>query len=304
MTCHVSVMPAEVISNLQSATGGAFLDCTFGGGGHSRQILDQNPENSVFAIDRDLDALARAETWSSKYSGRLVITHCSFKGLALLTDGKKFNGVLADLGTSVDQLESDRGFSFRRPAALDMRMDQTQELTAEKIVNEYSEHEIYVLLRKGGVGNEARLIARAIVKNRPIRDTAQLAELIAGSIKHTQKEQGKNRHPATLAFQALRIAVNDELSEIEALLDLIPNIVKSKARAVIISFHSLEDKLVAGRMRSWENTDSTPALWAGPVKSKGSLGKLLTRKAATPGTTELESNPKSRSARMRVFEFN
>ena len=304
-TKHVPVLSQEVLEYLQAEqNAGEYLDCTLGGGGHTRQILDVNAGNSVVAIDRDTDAIERSRSWSGNYEGRLDILHSNFKSLDQFVGKKKFRGILADLGTSVDQLEGERGFSFKKSGPLDMRMDPTSELSAAQIVNELSEHDLFVTLRKGGVTKEAKPIARAVVRNRPITDTKQLASIISSVASKFDKEHGKTRHAATLAFQAIRIAVNDEFSEIEALLDFIPKISAPQARAVIISFHSLEDKLVANCMRHWERPDSAPALWSVAASlSKPSLGQLLTRKAVTPTELELEQNPKSRSSRLRAFEF-
>ncbi|MCB0340553.1 MAG: 16S rRNA (cytosine(1402)-N(4))-methyltransferase RsmH, partial [Bdellovibrionales bacterium] len=184
----------------------------------------------------------------------------------------------------------------------DMRMDQTQDLSAEEIVNKTSPRELFVILKKGGVGRDAKNIAQAIVANRPIQTTGQLARIAENSA--SKKTREKAVHPATVVFQAIRMEVNEELSQIESLLEVIPRLISARGRASIITFHSLEDKLVTSRMRHWEKPDTAPPGWKGDRSRDIALGTLLTRKPIVAGEDELAANPGARSARLRVFEFN
>jgi 16S rRNA (cytosine1402-N4)-methyltransferase len=297
---HIPVMLEEVLSGLKASKGGEFLDCTFGGGGHSRAILEANQNNVVYAIDRDPQAVERAENEFEDYidAGRLLIWHAAFSDLSTLLNGKKFNGILADLGVSSDQLSGgERGFSFKDTSALDMRMDSSASYSAADVVNETSERELVSILRRGGVSDfEARAVAREIVKARPLASTADLAAAV-----HRSAKSNKGFDSATLAFQAIRIEVNHEFDEIESLMDMAVEALYAKGRLVVISFHSLEDQLVAKRMRKWGTGDAYPANWPGQHEAK-TLGSLLTKKALLPTEEELTRNSRSRSARLRIFE--
>lgn len=300
-THHIPVLLQEAVEGLHAIGGGVFLDCTFGGGGHSQAILEANSENIVVGADRDKRALLRAESVASKYVGRFESIHSSFSDLSTKLDGRKFNGILADLGISTDQLKEDRGFSFGDDSALDMRMDESSELSAAQIVNSYDPQELFVILKEGGVGAEARAIAQAIVAARPLETTKELARVIA-RVPQRGRAKGKQSNPATVVFQAIRIAVNDEFAQIKALLKAIPLLITPGGRLAIISFHSLEDKAVTRVLRKWEG-EQAPALWPG-ARSEKSFGTLLTKKAILPAEQECKENPSARSARLRVFEFN
>ena len=297
---HTSVMLAEVLEFLKASEGGLFLDCTFGGGGHSKAILEASADSKVIGLDQDIRAIDRAEALLSAYPDRLSLHHTPFSNLDKIIGDKKFDGVLADLGISSDQLAEGRGFSFKDEDSLDMRMNEHADLSAKDIVNTFEEGEIFRLLKKGGVGKEARAATRAIVQNRPFED----AKALAGSVKRAVErfERGKKRNPATLIFQAIRIAVNKELEELETLLEKIPGHVKPGGRLALITFHSLEDKLTARTMRKWRG-ESGPALWGGAPETE-SLGKMLTSKAVEPSDEEISNNRRARSARLRVFEFS
>lgn len=305
---HISVMMNEVVEYLKAAEqGGSYLDCTLGGGGHTCAILQANSENTVVAIDRDESAIARMQArMTEDQSGRLELLYGSFGAANHLLaeahpgDVPEFKGILADLGLSTDQIKEGRGFSFSDSDTLDMRMDKAQSVSAAEIVNEASEQELFIILKKGGVGKDARRIARAILAARPLESAARLAEVISSA--SSRETRAKKVHPATVPFQALRIEVNQELHEIESLLSVSPDLVVRNGRMAVISFHSIEDKLVTKTMRSWEG-ESAPANWAGPVTSKPSLGRLITRKAVVPQAEEIKRNPAARSARLRVFEF-
>jgi len=302
---HVPVMLNEVLTALKAQEGGTFLDCTLGGAGHTKAILAANPNNIVFAIDRDLDAVRRArENLADEIkAGRLMIEHASFSDLSqldfsCLKNGLEFRGILADLGLSSDQLAASRGFSFHDEGVLDMRMDQNSAYSANEVVNLTSEKELFAILKRGGVGNEARRIVREIINARPIRNTSELAEVVRRVAMNT-----KGFDPSTVAFQAIRIEVNQEYSQILDMLNVAIKLLSVGGRLAVISFHSLEDKLVAKEMRRWVGADSTPANWPGSHMAV-SLGMLLTKKALLPTAEEIERNTRSRSARLRVFEKN
>lgn len=299
-TSHVPVMPDEVLSWLKAEQGGDFLDCTLGGGGHTMAILKANKNNTVVAVDRDSRAIIRAGRRLEEFGSRVRIVHSNFSQVHEALSDMKFDGMLVDLGLSTDQLKENRGFSFNDESELDMRMDESQELSAFMLVNKITKKELTTLLLKGGVGKEAGLVAAAITAARPISKTSELARVINKAL--AGKGKAKKHNPSTVIFQAIRMAVNDEVNEIKGVLDEAPKLLKKGGRLAVISFHSLEDKLVAGAMRDWASRGSYPALWRGVVKEK-SLGKLLTKKAVTPGEKEIRENPASRSARLRVFEF-
>lgn len=296
---HVPVMSAEVIAQLRAKQGGDYVDCTLGGGGHSQAILKANSKNSVLAFDRDQQAVKRAKLLLQEFNNRIEIVCAPFSTVERYARGRRFDGVLADLGLSTDQLHEQRGFSFNDQGPLDMRMDQAQALSADLLLNTKSFHELFVIFKQGGVGSMAKSLARAIVKARPIENTAQFVEIIQGIAK--KYVSSKKVHPATLVFQALRMQVNQELNELKALLESVPGVVKSGARLAIICFHSLEDRMVASTMRSWQG-EAAPASWPGATSRKG-LGTIVTKKALVPSEQEIECNKAARSARLRVFEF-
>ena len=301
VTCHISVLLAESVEAVGASAGGRFLDCTLGGAGHTQALLDASADSSVVAIDRDLRAIGRAQKRLAPYEGRVVLHHAAFSKLPSLVgkapfESRSFHGMLADLGVSTDQIREGRGFSFHDGASLDMRMNEDEGSTAEDLVNTASEQELFIILKEGGVGFEARAIARAIVAKRPFHSAAELSKVI-NQLPHKKGQT----NPSTLAFQALRMAVNRELEEIDALLQAAPRLVRQGGKLAVITFHSLEDKAVARTMRAWEG-EKEPALWPG-AKATKSLGRVVSKKAITPSDEELQTNPSARSARLRVFQF-
>lgn len=299
-TRHIPVLLNEVLTALRAAEGGNFLDCTLGGAGHTQAILNANRENRVTAADRDVRALERARVRLSEFGERVSLNHLRFSELEDALQGQRFNGMLADLGISTDQLFEERGFSFKDQALLDMRMDETQEFSAYHLVNEISERELYVTLRQGGVGPEAKQIAHAITRARPIERTTDLAQIIAEVLKGRHRE--KSVHPATVTFQALRMKVNDERGQIDSLLAAAPKLVSAGGRFAVITFHSIEDKVITQQMRAWQQGQAFSSLMpGGPRPTK--LGRMVEKKAVLPDASELERNPSARSARLRVFEF-
>jgi 16S rRNA (cytosine1402-N4)-methyltransferase len=298
---HVPVLLREVVEQLQAEKGGMFLDCTFGGGGHTRALLEASPDSWVVALDRDRRAIERGLTWAQGYNERLTLIHATFSKAREVVGRIRFDGILADLGMSTDQLREGRGFSFADEGALDMRMDEQAPLTAQDFINTASEREIYRALAEGGVGQSAYQLARVLINERPFESAKQLADLVRASF--LGKKGPSKVHPATVVFQALRMKINHEREEIEELMSVAPDLVKGAgSRLAVITFHSIEDTLVAREMRRWESAGSYPASWRGPRTDK-QLGRCVSRKPTCPDEDEVRLNPASRSARLRVFEF-
>ncbi|MBD1879471.1 16S rRNA (cytosine(1402)-N(4))-methyltransferase RsmH [Coleofasciculus sp. FACHB-T130] len=278
---HLSVLSRELIAGLAIRPGGHYLDATVGGGGHSRLMLEAAPDVRVTAIDQDEQAIAAAKTQLHDFGERIQFWHGNFTKYQ--PNGLTFDGIIADLGVSSAQFDvPERGFSFRHQADLDMRMNQQQSLTAAEVINHWKEAELADIFFKYGEERLSRRIARAIVEKRPFQTTTELAEAIAYSVPR-QYRYGRI-HPATRVFQALRIVVNDELKSLETFLNQAPTWLKPGGRIGIISFHSLEDRLVKHGFRE------LPIL------------QVLTKKPITPQDDELENNPRSRSAKLRIAE--
>lgn len=296
-------MKEEVINYLKAKEGGVFLDCTLGGAGHTKAILDANKNNIVYAIDRDINAIERAKDFLKDYKDRVFLYNTEFSNAnSSIFNGIKFDGILADLGLSQDELKENRGFSFNDESFLDMRMNQESVLTASNIVNEFESKELYKILKIGGVGKEAGSIVNAILKNRPINSAKELSQIIKSATFKFYK--GKKLNPSALTFQAIRIAVNNEFGEIKKLLENVPSLAKPQARLVVICFHSLEDKIVTSTLRSFEKGENDKiSLMVAKEEVKG-IGKLITKKALVPTQEEIQENFASRSSLMRVFEFN
>jgi 16S rRNA (cytosine1402-N4)-methyltransferase len=300
---HVTVLLEEAVAALNIRPDGVYVDATFGRGGHSRAILARlGPEGRLIALDRDTAAVAAGEAWHDR---RFALVHTAFSGLdeAMRHQGiDRVDGVLFDLGVSSPQLdEAARGFSFRFDAPLDMRMDTTRGLTAAQWLNQAEEEEIARVVRDYGEERFARQVARAVVKARaetPLATTRQLATLVAGAVR--TRERGQD--PATRTFQAVRIFVNRELEEIEAALPQAVGLLKPGGRLVVISFHSLEDRMVKRFMRSESEGEQLPPEI--PVTAAALRpGRLrLVGKALRPSETECRSNPRARSATLRVAE--
>jgi 16S rRNA (cytosine1402-N4)-methyltransferase len=297
---HIPVMVEEVLEALRAGSGGVFLDCTFGSGGHTQAILNASADSWVVALDRDARAIKRGEPLVAEFGDRLTLVHAPFSEVDSAQSFRGFDGVLADLGMSTDQLKEGRGFSFSDHEAFDMRMDESQGMSAQEFVNTSSEREIYLALAEGGVGKNARMIARTIARERPFTSGQHLADTIKSS--HLGKSRESRVHPATVVFQAIRMKVNDELGQLERLLERVSRITKKGSRFAVITFHSVEDKVVANRMRSWESGGTYPASWRG-ARTEIRIGRMVNRKAIVPSEREIEANPASRSARLRVFEF-
>tara|TARA_B100000795_G_scaffold22550_1_gene15010 strand:- start:294 stop:1205 length:912 start_codon:yes stop_codon:yes gene_type:complete len=297
-------MLKEVIEALCVKADGIYLDCTFGRGGHSSEILKLlGDKGKLIAFDRDLDAVNVGKKIADK---RFEIEHCAFSEIDKILkkkDIKKLDGILMDLGISSPQIdEARRGFSFRFDAILDMRMDQTQGITAAEVVNTYEEKDLIYALKTYGEEKFAKKIVKAIIEyreiNGPITMTLELAELI----KKVVPQRNLKKNPATKTFQALRILVNKEMEELENTLPTVFNYLKPKARLVVISFHSLEDRIVKNYTKHKIKTDFIPK----NIPIRASEIKLapfkIAQKMITPSPHEIERNPRSRSAKLRVIE--
>lgn len=278
---HVPVLSQEVIAGLQLRSGGQYLDTTVGGGGHSALILQADPTIRLTALDQDAMALQAARQRLAEFGNRVSLHHCNFADYD--PGDQRFDGILADLGVSSAQFDwGDRGFSFRQAAPLDMRMNQQQPLTAAEIVNTWDETELANLIYTYGEERLSRRIAHRIVESRPLQTTSQLAELIFHTVPRSYR-YGRI-HPATRTFQALRIAVNRELEVLEKLLQQAPHWLNPGGRLAIISFHSLEDRIVKHTLK--ESNDL----------------KVITKKPIVPTEDELSNNTRSRSAKLRIAE--
>jgi len=278
---HVPVLSRELIEGLDIRPGGHYLDATVGGGGHTQLILAAAPDVRVMAIDRDDDALRAAKAKLEQYGDQVQFWHGNFADYK--PGDVLFDGIIADLGVSSAQFDiPERGFSFRHAADLDMRMDRRQSLTAADIINQWDEKQLADAFYKYGEERLSRQIARRIVEKRPFQTTNELADAIAHSVP--RKYRYGRIHPATRVFQALRIVVNQELSSLETFLNKAPTWLEPEGRIGIISFHSLEDRIVKHSLR-----DST-------------LLRVLTKKPIIAQEQELQENPRSRSAKLRFAE--
>ncbi len=305
MSTHVPVMLAEVLAALSPRDGGIYLDATFGGGGYTSAIL-QAAACTVWAIDRDPDAIARGAELAASHPGRLHLLHGAFGDMMDLLGAHgvtALDGIVFDLGVSSFQLDQpDRGFSFRHDGPLDMRMARSGP-TAADLVNRLSERELADTLYEFGEERASRRIAKAIVSAReaePITTTGRLAEVIRSVLPPDRK----GHHPATRSFQALRIRVNDELGQIEAALDQATRLLAPGGRLVVVSFHSLEDRLVKRFMVETTGRTPGPSRYdpAGLLTRSDTDFRLVTSGATKPGDSETNTNPRARSARLRALQ--
>jgi 16S rRNA (cytosine1402-N4)-methyltransferase len=302
---HAPVLCDEALEALAVRPGGFYVDATFGRGGHAREIVTRlGPEGMLLALDRDPEAVSHGKALFAS-DPRVSILHAPFSELAarVAAVGRAVDGVLLDLGVSSPQLDQPgRGFSFQRDGALDMRMDPTRGASAAEWLTAVSERELADVIARFGEDRFARRIARAIVAARgvePLATTGQLAAIVAGAVP--TRESGK--HPATRTFQAIRMRVNRELEELEAVLPQAVDVLAPRGRLAVISFHSLEDRAVKRFMRAQSQED--PA-WAGlplatvPPAARPRLARI--GKAVFPGEAEIRRNPRARSAVLRVAE--
>ena len=304
---HVSVLLHECIDNLNIRPDGIYVDGTLGMGGHSEQIAARLTTGKLIGIDRDETAIERAGARLAPFGDRVRLVHGNFRDAAAILDRlgiDAVDGMLFDLGVSSPQLdESERGFSYMHDAPLDMRMDATEGLSAWNVVNEWPEGELKRILYEYGEERYAPRIAGAIVRARaqqPIATTMELVDVIRSAMPGAALRE--KQHPAKRSFQAIRIAVNDELGAVASLMETAPDRLKVGGRIAVISFHSLEDRIVKSAIQSRENGCTCPR--EAPVCTCGFVQTLksVTRKPITAGGEELELNPRSRSAKLRVAE--
>jgi 16S rRNA (cytosine1402-N4)-methyltransferase len=296
---HTSVLYQECLEALQPHTGGTYIDGTVGAGGHTLGILQQSaPDGRVIAFDRDPVALALARERVGEFAERVTWLQASFADMGELV-ATQVDGILLDLGVSSMQFDTpERGFSFRYDAPLDMRFSPEQSLTAADLINSYPEAELADIFWRYGEMHDSRRVARVIVANRPISTTTELADLIAA----TTRGRKRRIHPATQPFQALRIAVNDELGALERGLSVAITLLKPGGRVAVISFHSLEDRFVKNLFRDLSRDCVCPPQQPICTCDQRATVKLVTRKAIQASEDEINLNPRSRSARLRVAE--
>lgn len=308
---HLPVLLPECLEGLNIRPDGVYLDCTLGGAGHSGEIYRRlGAGGTLVGIDRDAEAIAAATARLAAIRGEaaFLALHGNFHDASALLDRAgvgRVDGILIDLGVSSHQLDvRERGFSYHDDAPLDMRMDRSQALSAREIVNEYSEDELTRILRDYGEENWARQIARVLCDRRgaaPIETTAQLVEVIDAAIpKKIRARDGS--HPARRTFQALRIAVNDELEPLEPALRALVERLAPGGRLCVITFHSLEDRIVKNTFRNLANPCTCPPQLPVCVCGKRPVVRLVTRKPVTAGEDELAANPRARSASLRIVE--
>ena len=292
---HVSVLLKEAIDFLAIRRGGTYIDATVGLGGHSCEIASRlGPQGHLIGFDKDTQALELAEQKLSRIGGdnrpKITLLHASYAELPQNVPPASADGLLADLGVSSLQFgDPARGFSFQAEGPLDMRMDPQAERTADQVVNRMREEDLANVIYEFGEERRSRRIARAIVRARPIRTTAHLAQVISAALRSMKQDHGAREkiHPATRTFQAIRIFVNRELDDLRALMDAAPEVLRPGGRLVVISFHSLEDRIVKDALRDG--------------RSAG-IYNVLTKKPVEASEGEIDRNPRSRSAKLRAAE--
>ena len=305
MEYHKPVLYDEVIENLITDENGVYLDCTLGGAGHTIGILENTGEKAtVIAIDQDEDAIRFAKIKLENYQNRIKIFKDNFKNLdtvLYLAGYDKIDGILMDIGVSSKQLDNpERGFSYKYDAKLDMRMNKNDKLSAYEVVNDFTEKEISDILYKYGEEPRGRKIAKRIVEKRQEKKTETTLELADLVIKVIGKSMKK--HPAKRTFQAIRMYVNRELEVLEEALDKAVEHLNDKGRLVVITFHSLEDRIVKNKFKDFEKPCACPPDIPICVCGKKSLGKVLTKKPIIANELELSDNFRAHSAKLRVFE--
>ena len=307
---HTSVLLQETVDSLRVKEDGIYIDCTIGGGGHSFQIaklLRPDKGAKLIGFDQDESAVAAATDRLKQFSRLLTVVHSNYSEIdQVLRDLgiNKADGILLDLGVSSYQLdEAGRGFSYMDDAPLDMRMDRRNPVSAYDVVNGYSEEELFRIIRDYGEDRFAKNIAKNIVRKRedsPLRTTFELRDIVEASIPFKLKKTGG--HPAKRTFQAIRIEVNQELSVLSNTLDTMIDILNSGGRISVITFHSLEDRIVKQTFKRNESPCICPPDFPVCVCGRVSKGRVVTKKPIVPTREEMERNPRSKSAKLRVFE--
>ena len=305
---HKSVLLNETIDGLNIKPDGIYVDGTLGGGGHAYEVCRRLGEKgSIVGIDQDAEAIEAASARLNDFGEKVTIVrsnYCDMKSKLHELGIDKVDGIVLDLGVSSYQLDTaERGFSYREDAPLDMRMDTRQKMTARDIVNDYTEADLYRVIRDYGEDKFAKNIAKHIVQARavkPVETTAELSEIIRASIP--MKFQKKSGHPAKRTFQAIRIELNRELDVLRDSLDDMIDLLNPGGRLCIITFHSLEDRIVKSAFRKNENPCTCPPDFPVCVCGKKSKGSIITKKPILPSEEELEYNSRSKSAKLRIFE--
>jgi 16S rRNA (cytosine1402-N4)-methyltransferase len=297
MSGHLPVMLKEVVAAIAPKDGGHYVDGTFGGGGYARAILEA-ADCRVLGIDRDPEAIARGQALVEHFAGRLILVEGEFSRMDEFT--QTTDGVMLDLGVSSFQFDTPaRGFSFREEGPLDMRMSLSGESAAD-LVNHASERDLSHIIARYGEEKNARRIARAIIAHRPIGTTIELAKIVSDA--QGPKAQALSIHPATRTFQALRIRVNDELGELERGLEAALKILAPQGRLAVVSFHSLEDRIVKQFLAQHGDTRPRASRHAPDAHRAAPSLKLLSKSPQVPSADEVQHNPRARSAKLRFAE--
>jgi 16S rRNA (cytosine1402-N4)-methyltransferase len=301
---HIPVLLEEAKGFLEPERGGLFVDCTLGLGGHAKALLEAEPAIELIGIDRDPEALGYAAEILRPFGERVRLVPGNFAELSKLLHGLRVeavDGILADLGVSSLQLdEGSRGFSFRREGPLDMRMGPG-DLTAAEVVNQYGEAQLEKIIREYGEERQARRIARAIARRReeePIETTSELRDIVAGTLRRGGGRPRGRIDPATRVFQAIRIEVNRELIGLDTFLDQAVRLLNQEGRLVVISYHSLEDRIVKNRLRDLARGEIDEI--TGRPHSETQVIEVLTKRPVRPGALEVAMNPRARSGRLRA----
>lgn len=302
---HKPVLFDEVIDNIITEKKAVYVDCTLGGGGHTEGILEKSSDNSVvIGIDQDMEAIGYVKKRLEKYGDKLQVFQDNFRNIDTIVyfaGYDKVDRILMDIGVSSNQLDNiERGFSYRYEAKLDMRMNKDLSVSAYDVVNKFSEKEIADIIYKYGEEPKSRKIAKNIVeyrKNKKIETTVELSDIIIKSIGKSMK-----KHPSKRTFQAIRIFVNKELEVLEEALNKAVNLLNKGGKLLVITFHSLEDRMVKEKFRKYENPCICPPEIPVCVCNKKSLGKVITKKPIVAKDEELETNNRAHSAKLRIFE--
>ncbi len=296
---HIPVLYNEVIETFKEIKNGVIIDCTLGYGGHSLGILESNLNIDLICNDQDDEALNFSKKRLEDHKSRITFNKSNFKNIVDLFHGKKIKGILADIGVSSLQLDKlERGFGFQSEV-LDMRMDPNNPLSASEVVNNYSKLDLERILKEYGEVSEYKKVASLIVQNRPFQSAKELSLML-------EKNMYKGKlHPATLPFQAIRIEVNNELGVLEELFNSLENKNLQDCIVAIISFHSLEDRIVKNYFKKWsQNCICPPNVFRCECGNNHKKGRILTKKPIVPTNEEIKRNPRSRSSKMRIFKFD
>ncbi|MDO5480015.1 MAG: 16S rRNA (cytosine(1402)-N(4))-methyltransferase RsmH [Clostridia bacterium] len=301
---HISVLKEELTDGIITDKDGIYCDMTLGGAGHSKRLLELTDKAVLLGIDRDPLALSVAKERLSEFSGRVKLYHGNFSEIDIAAEENgisAFDGIMADLGVSSPQLDdAERGFSYMHDAPLDMRMDTTSKFSAYDVVNGYSESELMRIIGSYGEERWAKRIAEFIVKNRPVKTTLELVEVIKAAVPAGAREKGG--HPAKRTFQAIRIEVNGELEAVENALGKAVSLLKSGGRIGVITFHSLEDRLVKQAFQTLAKGCTCPSSFPVCVCGKKPEIKIVTKKPVLPGEKEIIENSRAKSAKLRIAE--